>query len=144
MPEASPNPVLLYDGVCGLCNRTVQFVLKRDRGDLFRFAPLQSEFAAELLRRHRASPQNLDTFFIVLKRGEADERLLVRSDAAAFVLQTVGGIWRVLCSALRVLPRWLRDAVYNLLARNRYRLFGKFDSCPLPREEDRHKFLDVG
>jgi len=142
MPQVHCNPILLYDGVCGLCNRAVQFVLKRDREDRFRFASLQSNFAAEILRRHGASPQQLDTVYVLLDRGEPGERLLARSDAAIFVLQTVGGIWRVMNAVLRVLPRWLRDSGYNLIARNRYQIFGKYATCPLPQEQDRHKFLD--
>jgi predicted DCC family thiol-disulfide oxidoreductase YuxK len=142
MPQVYCNPILLYDGVCGLCNRAVQFVLKRDREDRFRFAALQSNFAADGLHRNGVSPQQLDTIYVLLDRGEPGERLLVRSDAAVFVLQTVGGIWQVIGALLRVLPRWLRDPGYNLIARNRYQVFGKYATCPLPQEQDRHKFLD--
>ena len=142
MPQVHFNPILFYDGVCGLCNRAVQFVLKRDGEDRFRFASLQSNFAAEVLRRHGASPQQLDTVYVLLDRGEPGERLLVRSNAAIFVLQTVGLIWRVMGALLHALPRWLRDPGYNLIARNRYQIFGKYATCPLPQEQDRHKFLD--
>ena len=138
----SANPVLLYDGVCGLCNRLVQFVLRHDDQDRFRFAALQSPLASRLLERHGASAANLDTFYIATNFDQAGEDLLARSDAALFVLQELGGGWRVLGAIFRGLPRALRDSVYNLIARNRYQVFGKFDSCPVPDPRHRHKFLE--
>ena len=138
----SANPVLLYDGVCGLCNRLVQFILRHDDHDQFRFAALQSPLASRLLERHGASAANLDTFYIATNFDQAGEELLARSDAAVFVLQELGGGWRILGVIFRVLPRALRDAVYNLIARNRYKVFGKFDICPLPDPRHRHKFLE--
>ena len=138
----SANPVLLYDGVCGLCNRLVQFTLRHDDHDRFRFAALQSPIASRLLERHGASTANLDTFYIATNFDQTEEQLLARSDAAVFVLHELGGGWRFLGAIFRVLPRALRDAVYNLVARNRYKVFGKFDSCPLPAPRHRHKFLE--
>jgi predicted DCC family thiol-disulfide oxidoreductase YuxK len=138
----SANPVLLYDGVCGLCNRVVQFILRHDDHDQFRFTALQSPLASRLLERHGASAANLDTFYIATNFDQAGEELLARSDAAVFVLQELGGGWRILGVIFRVLPRALRDAVYNLIARNRYKVFGKFDICPLPDPGHRHKFLE--
>jgi len=142
MPDALPNPILLYDGVCGLCNRFVRFVLKRDAADRFRFASLQSEFAAAILRRHGIDPQQLDTVYLVLDYGAAGERLLARNDAATAVLERLGGFWRLAAGLLRLLPRRIRDWRYDLVARYRYRVFGKYDACPLPKPRDRHKFLD--
>jgi len=139
---SSANPVLLYDGVCGLCNRLVQFTLRHDDRDRFRFAALQSPFASRLLERHGASAANLDTFYIATNFDQAGEELLARSDAAVFVLQELGGGWRVLGAIFHALPRALRDAVYKLVARNRYKVFGKFDTCPLPDPRHRHKFLE--
>jgi predicted DCC family thiol-disulfide oxidoreductase YuxK len=136
------NPILLYDGVCGLCNRAVQFVLKRDRRDRFRFASLQSEFAAGILRRHGIQPENLDTVYLVTDHGQAGERLSARSDAAISLLRELGGIWAAVALPLRILPVWFRDWGYNLVARHRYRIFGKYDACPVPNPKDRHKFLD--
>jgi predicted DCC family thiol-disulfide oxidoreductase YuxK len=144
MPASHPNPIILYDGVCGLCNRLVQFVLRHDSQERFRFASLQSDFAAQVLRRHGAAPEDLDTMYVVLGHGLADERLASRSDAAIVVLRELGGGgWSLLGAVLRVLPRWLRNWGYNLVARNRYRVFGKYDSCPIPSEKDRGKFLDL-
>ncbi len=144
MSASGPNPIILYDGVCALCNRLVQFVLRHDSRDRFRFASLQSEFAAQVLRRHGASPDDLDTMYVVIDRGLREERIMSRADAAVEVLRELGGRWSVLGAMLRLLPAWLQNWGYNFVARNRYRTFGKYDSCPLPSNsnEDRHKFLD--
>jgi predicted DCC family thiol-disulfide oxidoreductase YuxK len=141
MPE-SAHPVLLYDGVCGLCNCLVQFTLRHDRKDTFRFASLQGPAAGRILRRHGQSPADLDTFYVITGFDHQSESLLSRSDAALFVLSNLGGIWRVVVKASCILPKTVRDVLYNLVARNRYRVFGKLDACPLPDPKDRHKFLD--
>ena len=138
----STHPVLLYDGVCGLCNRLVQFTVRHDRKDMFRFASLQGPTAARILERHGQSPADLDTFYVVTACGQPKELLRSRSDAALFVLHELGGGWRMLAVIGGVLPKFLRDAAYNLVARNRYRVFGKFEACPLPDPKTRHKFLD--
>jgi predicted DCC family thiol-disulfide oxidoreductase YuxK len=143
MASDPANPIILYDGVCALCNRLVQFVLKRDSRDRFRFAALQSDFAAKILQRHGVAPQSLDTFYLVLDHGEPGERMVGRSDAAISLAQEIGGVWAALGALLRLLPRWLRDWGYNAIARNRYRIFGKYDACMLPDEKYRHKFLDA-
>jgi len=140
---APSNPILLYDGVCGLCNRLVQFVLKRDRHGRFRFAALQSPFAARVLQRFAADPRDLDTVYLVRNYGAPGEQLAARSDAVIIILLQLGGVWQSLAFLLRVLPRWLRDWGYNLVAHNRYRVFGEYDSCPLPQEKDKPKFLDL-
>jgi predicted DCC family thiol-disulfide oxidoreductase YuxK len=141
------HPIILYDGVCGLCNRLNQFVLRRDGQGTFRFAPLQSPLAARILARHGANPQDLDTVYVVLnhdltKEAQPDERLLPRSDAVIFALKRLGGIWQVLGLFVQLLPRRLRDWGYRIVARNRYRVFGRFESCVLPRAADRSKFID--
>lgn len=141
--SAPANPILLYDGVCGLCNRFVGFTLRHDHGDVLRFAALESSFAAPILRRHGVSTTALDTVYVVVDPHQPAERLLARSEAALFVLATLGGIWSVAAAVGRVVPRPVRDAVYNLIARNRYQIFGKFDVCPLPDPRHRHKFLDA-
>jgi predicted DCC family thiol-disulfide oxidoreductase YuxK len=138
----STNPVLLYDGVCGLCNRLVQFTLRHDHRGTFRFASLQGLTAGRILQRQGQSPADLDTFYVVTDFDQPGEHLRARSDAALFVLRELGGGWRTLATIGGVLPRFLRDAAYNLVARSRYRVFGKFEVCPLPDPNDRHKFLD--
>lgn len=133
--------LILYDGVCGLCNRLNRFVIARDRRDRFRFAALQSDLARAVLQRHGEEPSALDTFYLVLGPGTPGERLLERSTAAARLFQELGGGWRVL-ALLRYLPRSLRDLGYRLIARNRYRLFGMYDSCPIPPRAVRDRFID--
>lgn len=140
MPKPNAQTVVLYDGVCGLCNRLNQFLLERDRHDRFRFASLQSEVAAQLLQRHGADAIDLDTVYVVVDYGEPGERLLSRSDAILHVLQQVGGIWSF-AAAGKILPKSLRDAFYDLVATNRYRVFGKYDVCLMPEERFKHKFL---
>jgi predicted DCC family thiol-disulfide oxidoreductase YuxK len=143
MSGPGPNPIILYDGVCGLCDQLIQFVLRHDSRDRYRFAALQSDFAAQILRRHGAAPGDLDTMYLVIDHGLREEKIVSRSDAAVAVLRELGGGWAALDLVLGALPLWLRNWGYNLVARNRYRTFGKYDSCPIPPEKDRRKFLDL-
>jgi predicted DCC family thiol-disulfide oxidoreductase YuxK len=103
---------------------------------------LQSEFANNLLRRHGADPHDLDTVYVVKDYGQPDQSLLVRSDAVLYMLAQLGGLWK-LAGVGRVLPKAFRDAIYKIVARNRYRVFGKHESCMLPEPKHRHQFLDV-
>ena len=152
------GPILLYDGVCGLCNRMVQFILRHDAQGTFRFASLQSGLAARILARHGYSqpskaahgevPNNsagLDTIYVVLQPDSRDgnkETLFSRSDALAFVLKELGGVWRMLGAGIQVVPRPVRNWGYGVVARNRYRVFGQYETCPLPSEATRALFLD--
>jgi predicted DCC family thiol-disulfide oxidoreductase YuxK len=136
-----PGPIVLYDGVCALCNGLVTFVLARDRAGVFRFASLQGEFGRETLARHGRNSGALDTLLIVLSPGSPDERLLDRSTAALFVLQHLPGIWTLAGRAMEIVPGALRDVAYRLVARTRYRTFGKYDVCPVPPPEVRDRFL---
>jgi predicted DCC family thiol-disulfide oxidoreductase YuxK len=138
-----PPPILLYDGVCGLCNGFVQFVLPRDRAAIFCFAALQSPLAASILARHGADPTDLDTVYVVINLNEPNESLLARSDAVLYVLKQLGGFWRFAALVLGVVPRFLRNWAYRLVARTRYRIFGRYDACPLPTPETRARFLDL-
>jgi len=138
-----PHPILLYDGVCGLCNRFVRFILRRDRNAVFRFASLQSAFAVPILTRHGSSPTALDTVYVVVNHELPEEYLLSRSGAVLFVLKQLAGPWRALASLLQLLPKSLRDAVYNGVARRRYRIFGRSEVCMLPPDQDRSRFLDL-
>jgi predicted DCC family thiol-disulfide oxidoreductase YuxK len=142
MPELAPNPIVLYDGVCGLCNRAVQFLLKRDRHDRFRFASLQSDFAANLLARHGINRTNLDTVYAVVNHDEANEKLLAKSDAFLLFAKVLGGVWSV-GGLGKVIPRRIRNWLYDLVAANRYRVFGKSESCMLPDPAYKHKFLEL-
>lgn len=134
--------LVLYDGVCGLCDHFVQFLLSIDRGDQLRFAALQGPLGAEILKRTGRTSTALSTVIVVADYTLPTERLLDRSDAALFVIASAGGIYAG-AGALRIVPRFLRDAVYGLIARSRYRIFGRLEACPLPRPETRAKFLDL-
>ena len=140
---AGSNPIILYDGVCGLCNRLVQFLLKHDREGRLRFASLQSDFADKVLSRHGLNAKDLDTVHVVENYDQPDERVLQRSDAVLRAGRELGGFWGASSAIGRVVPRPLRDLVYRLVATNRYRMFGKYDSCMLPDVNQRSKFLDV-
>lgn len=140
---AEANPIILYDGVCGLCNRLVQFLLKHDKHGRLRFAALQSEFADKVLRRHGFDPKDLDTVHVVENYDTLGERVLQRSDAILRAGRELGGFLGSSSSIARVVPRALRDLVYRLVATNRYRVFGKYDSCMLPDPNQRSRFLDV-
>ncbi len=139
--QSVAHPVLLYDGVCGLCNRMVQFVLRRDPAGVFRFASLQSQLAASILTRYRLDARDLDTVYVVANYEQPDEQLLSRSDAVIFILQHMGGALRWTGRFLRVVPQPLREWGYRVVARNRYRVFGRYDKCPMPTEETRSRFL---
>jgi predicted DCC family thiol-disulfide oxidoreductase YuxK len=137
------HPVLLYDGVCGLCNRFVQFVLLRDRG-VFRFAWLQGKVGRGILERHGVGSSDLNTVYVVVNFGSSEERLLARSDAVVFVLGQFGWAWLAVSVLLRMVPRVARNAGYDTVARNRYRFFGRSEVCRVPGEVDRERFIDKG
>ena len=137
-----PHFIILYDGVCGLCNRFVRLVLRFDKRGVFRFASLQSPFAAAVLQRHGINPLQLDTVYLVLDYGSAGEQLLARDHAVVAILKQLGGAWKFWASISKLLPKLFRQWLYNLIARNRYRIFGKYESCPLPDEKIRSKLLD--
>lgn len=141
MEDTAKSRIILYDGVCGLCDRLVQMVLRQDKHDRFRFAPLQSPFAQEILKRHGLSQSTLDTVYLVLNHGQADERLLAKSDAIVEILHGLGGFWISEAAIFRVMPTSLRDRLYDAVARNRYRLFGRYDQCMVPHPRYREKFL---
>jgi predicted DCC family thiol-disulfide oxidoreductase YuxK len=128
-------PILLFDGVCNLCHGAVQWVLAHDRAGRFRFASLQSETGLALLRQHGLEGAALDS--VVLIDGG---RAYTHSAAVLRAAQLLGGPWAAL-SVFRFLPRSWRDGVYNWVARNRYRWFGRQESCWLPRPEWKERFL---
>ncbi len=136
--------LVLFDGVCGLCDRTIQFLLEEDREGVLCFAPLQGSTAAGL-QKAIALPDDLSTMVLVEDfdgdRERARGRASGRSTGVLRALAAVGGFWRVV-SWLRLVPRPLRDAIYRVVARYRYAWFGKFDACKLPDPEARSRFLD--
>jgi predicted DCC family thiol-disulfide oxidoreductase YuxK len=128
-------PILLFDGVCNLCNASVQWVLLRDKKGVFRFAALQSEAGQAILKKHGLDTETFNS--VVLADGD---RLFTRSDAPLEVAVRLGGAWRLL-GVFKIIPRFIRDGIYDWIARNRYRWFGKQEQCMLPRAEWKGRFL---
>lgn len=140
LPVTAAQHIVLYDGLCALCNGLVRFAMRRDRRDRLRFAPLQSPLGRSLVSRHGGDPDRLDTMYLVMFPGTAEETLLGKGRAALTAIASLGGPWRA-ASLLTRLPAALLDLGYGLVARRRYRLFGRHDSCPMPPPEHRHRFL---
>lgn len=141
-PQSSGSHLILYDGVCGLCNGMNAFVLRHDRKAHFRFASLQSIRGQSLLRQYGRNLHDLDTFYVVTDYDTGSALMIDRARAGLFVLKALGSPWSW-AGILGVLPDSLLNAVYNGIARNRYRLFGKYEQCMLPSAEHRERFLDV-
>ena len=138
VPSPSPiSPVLLYDGVCNLCDRSVQFVLDHEAESTFRFAALQSDVGRRLADAHGIDADALASL-VVVDGG----RVYTRSDAALRIAQDLRAPWRAL-QATRYVPRVVRDAVYDLVASNRYRWFGTRDACRIPTSDVAARFLDA-
>ena len=142
--EARKFPVaqaerIFYDGPCGLCQRFVRFVVQQDRaGDKFRFAPLHGPTFESVVpvERRAALPDSM----VVLAR---DDRLLIRSEGVIHVLRCLGGFWKFIAVAISIIPRPLRDAMYDFVTRIRHRLFGRVDNvCPVTPPELRARFDD--
>lgn len=129
------RPVILFDGVCNLCNGAVQFIIKRDQTGKFRFASLQSPAAAEMLTGMQLRPDDIYSI-LVLKNG----KLYDRSDAIIEISKDLPGVWRAIAAA-QFLPKVIRDGLYKIIANNRYRIFGKQESCMLPTPELKSRFL---
>src|SRR5438132_1048236 len=138
----SGQHLVLYDGVCGLCNRLNTFLLVRDTQGLFDFASLQSAVGRSVLKRFDRNPEDLTTFHVVTNYRAESPALLSKAGAALFVMKRLGGPWRWL-ALVGVFPRALLDRGYDLIARNRYRLFGKYESCLVPGAEYKKRFIDV-
>lgn len=138
-PTGNGDPgyrIVLYDGVCNLCNASVRFIINRDPDGLYRFAHLQSPTGRELALRYDIDTAITDSFVLI-----ARDRASIKSDAWLAILESLGGIWSA-ARALRVIPRPVRDAVYDLVGRSRYRLFGKTAHCQTPTPDASRRFLD--
>ncbi|HEL3778559.1 TPA: thiol-disulfide oxidoreductase DCC family protein [Stenotrophomonas maltophilia] len=133
---AADGAVIVFDGVCALCNRWVRFLLRFDRKGRYRFAAMQGTRGSALLRAHGLDPQDPRSFLLLDAQGAWTD-----TDAILRVLAGLGGAWR-LSGVLQWVPRRWRDAGYRVLARNRYRWFGRHDACLLPAPEQAARFLD--
>lgn len=132
---------MLYDGVCGLCSRVVQFLLKHDHRAVFAFAPLQSATGRAMVERFGQNPDRLTAFFVLANYQTGQARMFSQSRAVLFIAGELGWPWRV-ATLLRPLPARILDRVYDAVARRRYRVFGRFKQCLTPRPEFRDRFLE--
>lgn len=129
------HQIIIFDGVCNLCNGAVNFIIKRDARGVFKFAPMQSEIAQKLMLQYQVQELSNDSFLLI-KNGQC----FLRTNAALEITKELDGFWFMFRS-FKILPAVIRDYFYRLLARNRYRLFGKQDTCRLPTKEERDRFL---
>lgn len=127
--------IILFDGVCNLCNASVQFILKRDSKAQFRFASLQSEFGKQKLLLYEIDANKCDSVIYIYK-----DKAFIKSTAALQIAKKLGGGWPLLYGLI-IIPRFIRDWVYGFIAKNRYRWFGKKDSCMIPSPELKSRFL---
>jgi predicted DCC family thiol-disulfide oxidoreductase YuxK len=137
----SDGPVLLYDGLCGFCDGTVQFILRHDRKKTLRFATLQGDYARDVFARH-PELAGIDSLVLVEPDPVAKtEKVYYRSNAALAVARYLGGAWHI-ARATAIVPRFVRDLAYDGFARIRYRVFGRYTSCPIPTPDQRLRFID--
>lgn len=130
------HPVILFDGVCNLCNSAVQFVIKRDKKNIFKFASLQSSFGQSVLKKYQLPATNFNSFVLL-----QNQKVYTRSTAALMVVKQLSGLWPLLYSFITV-PSFIRNGIYNLVAKNRYKWFGKKETCWLPSPELKIRFFD--
>jgi predicted DCC family thiol-disulfide oxidoreductase YuxK len=130
------KPIVFYDGVCNLCNGAVQFILKHEKSPVLLFASLQSEFAKELIKQNKI-PSSIDSI-VFYHNNKVD----VKSKAAFKISQHLKAPWSFV-KVFSILPKSVTNAGYDLIARYRYRIFGKKETCPMPSKETRDRFIDV-
>lgn len=132
------KPLILFDGVCNLCNTSVQIIVRLDKDGRFLLASLQSDVGQALLRQHGMDTEQFDT--VVMVDGD---RLITHSDVTLRILDELGGGYRLVYWLLRAVPKPVRDVVYRWVARNRYRWFGRQESCMIPTPEIANRFVDA-
>ncbi|MCH7650412.1 MAG: DUF393 domain-containing protein [Nitrospinae bacterium] len=132
--NAPAPPVILFDGVCKLCNRSVNFILRIDRTGRLKMASLQSDYGRRVLEDHGLKSGPLDTMMLL-----EGTRLTMKSTAVIRISKYLGGAWP-LCMGALIIPRFIRDILYDVIAKNRYRWFGQYDTCPLPDPEFEDRF----
>ena len=129
------EPIVLFDGVCNLCNGAVQFIIKRDKEKKFRFTSLQSESGQKILSKYGLPTASFNSFVLII-----EDRYFTKSTAALTVLKELGGAFRI-CYAFIILPKLLRDFVYDLIAKSRYKIFGTNNTCMIPTPDLKQRFL---
>lgn len=135
MNKQSTHSIILFDGVCNLCNEAVNFVIKRDTGNVFKFTPLQEKQGVLLLKTHAVDTQKLDSIVLI-----ENEKVYVKSSAALRIARKMSNLWP-LFFVLLIIPSFIRDGVYDFIAKNRYKWFGKKEQCMIPTPGLREKFL---
>jgi predicted DCC family thiol-disulfide oxidoreductase YuxK len=133
--------LVVFDGECGLCNRSIRWMLRRDTNDRLRFAPSSAPAIAELLARRQVPAASPDTILVFSQVDGANERMYVRSDAILACLRQLSQPWPTLAATISLVPGPLRDLVYRFVARIRYRIWGRYDFCPLPTPEEQRHFV---
>ncbi|MCR8632282.1 thiol-disulfide oxidoreductase DCC family protein [Paenibacillus radicis (ex Xue et al. 2023)] len=133
--DTNSYSIVLFDGVCRFCNGWVQFLIRQDKADVFRFSPIQSDYAQSLLDSTRSADTAPDSVILVEKGV-----VYTRSSAVLHIFKRLGRYW-ALFYLFTAVPRPLRDAVYRWIAKRRYKLFGKYDSCMMPTENVKRKFI---
>ncbi len=128
--------IILFDGICNLCNSSIIFVIKHDSKELFRFAPLQSDIGQTLIKKHKIDPSKVDSIILV-----DQEKVHIKSSAALRIARHLSGGYSFL-SIFLIFPAFLRNVIYDYIARNRYKWYGKKESCMIPTPELKAKFLD--
>lgn len=134
--DMNQHPIILFDGVCNFCNSMVNFIIRQDKKNIFRFAALQSGTGQELLKQHKIDWKANDSF-VVIESGRAYQK----SDAALKLYNQLPWYWKW-SQIFWIVPKFLRDAVYNFIAKNRYSWFGKKNECIIPTPEIKAKFLN--
>ena len=130
------HPIILFDGVCNYCNAMINFIIRQDKKKIFRFAPLQSEAGQKILSQFNLPQKNFDSFMLV-----ENKKIYQRSDAALRLYNLLPGAWKW-TQFFWIVPGFLRDGVYNIIAKNRYKWFGKKDACMVPSPDVRERFLN--
>lgn len=130
------NPILLFDGVCNFCDSTVQLILKYDEAEQFQFAALQSDAGQELLKEYQLPLENFDSLVVI-----EENRYYLKSSAALKIAKYLSGFWKLFYVFI-LIPRPLRDFLYGIIAKNRYKWFGRKESCRIPAPKERKRFLN--
>jgi len=131
--------IVLFDGVCALCNHSIDYLIKLDTDLNLKYAPLQGETAKTIFSRHTIHDDALKSIIFV-KKTAGGEIIYKRSDAVLESIKAIGGFWKI-ASLFKVIPKSIRDRIYDFIARNRYKWFGKYETCRLPSPEERELFL---
>jgi predicted DCC family thiol-disulfide oxidoreductase YuxK len=127
--------IILFDGVCNFCNFWVNFLIDKDKKDRFRFTALQSEKGKELLTKFNLAIEDFDTFVLI-----DGDKYYIKSTAALRIAKDLPGLWKILHGFI-IIPKPIRDFAYSLVAKNRYKLFGRQETCRIPTPEEKSRFL---